>query len=79
VVVLGSGEASGPLYPPAVIDEEMFSCEDAAEYAFEEAQIGTLSCSCCSDACLWIPAADSRCQGRGRSTFSGCTTVSRSV
>jgi hypothetical protein len=27
VVVLGGGEASGPLYPPAVIDESMFSCE----------------------------------------------------
>lgn len=38
--MLGGGEASGPLFPPPVIDEEMFSCEDAAEFAYEEAQLG---------------------------------------
>lgn len=27
LVVLGGGEASGPLYPPEEIDESMFSCE----------------------------------------------------
>ena len=27
IVVLGGGEASGPLYPPVAIDETMFSCE----------------------------------------------------
>jgi hypothetical protein len=27
IVILGGGEASGPLYPPATIDESMFSCE----------------------------------------------------
>jgi acetyl-CoA acetyltransferase len=32
-VILGGGEASGPLYPPRVIDETMFSCDEAAEYA----------------------------------------------
>ena len=26
-MVLGGGEASGPLYPPVAIDETMFSCE----------------------------------------------------
>jgi hypothetical protein len=26
-VIIGGGEASGPLYPPPIIDEEMFSCE----------------------------------------------------
>lgn len=29
VSVLGGGEASGPLYPPPIIDETMFSCEEA--------------------------------------------------
>ncbi|KAJ3294851.1 hypothetical protein HDU76_006916 [Blyttiomyces sp. JEL0837] len=40
VVVVGGGEASGPLYPPATPDditEEMFSCEEAAEVAYSEA------------------------------------------
>ena len=27
MVILGGGEASGPLYPPEEIDESMFSCE----------------------------------------------------
>ena len=27
IVILGGGEASGPLYPPETIDESMFSCE----------------------------------------------------
>jgi len=39
VVILGGGEASGPLYPPKVIDEEMFSCEEAANYAYVESQM----------------------------------------
>ena len=39
VVVLGGGEASGPLFPPKVIDESMFSCEAAARAAFSEAQL----------------------------------------
>ena len=39
VVVLGGGEASGPLYPPPVIDEAMFSCEQATRAAFSEAQL----------------------------------------
>lgn len=40
VVVLGGGEGSGPLYPPPVIDEDMFTADIAAELAFNEAQIG---------------------------------------
>ncbi len=32
-------QASGPLYPPAVIDESMFSCEAAARNAFTHAQL----------------------------------------
>ncbi|KAJ3079366.1 hypothetical protein HDU99_010975 [Rhizoclosmatium hyalinum] len=42
VVVVGGGEASGPLYPPKPekINEEMFSCEEAAEQAYNEAQVG---------------------------------------
>jgi len=40
IVVLGGGEASGPLYPPPVIDETMFSCEEATAFAYEEAQLG---------------------------------------
>jgi len=39
-VVLSGGEASGPLYPPSVIDEEMFSCEEAVQRAFEASQLG---------------------------------------
>ncbi len=37
---LHAGEASGPLYPPKVIDEEMFSCEEAVRAAYEMAQLG---------------------------------------
>ena len=39
VVILGGGEASGPLHPPPVIDEEMFSCEQAARSAFTACQL----------------------------------------
>jgi len=39
IVVLGGGEASGPLFPPPVIDESMFSCEQASRSAFSEAQL----------------------------------------
>ena len=40
VVVLGGGEASGPLWQCGpVIDEAMFSCEQAASAAFSEAQL----------------------------------------
>ncbi len=39
VVILGGGEASGPLYPPPVIDEEMFSCEQAVRNAFTACQL----------------------------------------
>ena len=38
--IIGSGEASGPLYPPEEITEAMFSCEDACSFAYEEAQLG---------------------------------------
>jgi acetyl-CoA acetyltransferase len=33
-IIVGGGEASGPLYPPDVITEEMFSCEEAALAAY---------------------------------------------
>jgi acetyl-CoA acetyltransferase len=39
-VVIAGGEASGPLYPPEVIDEEMFSCEHATKLAYQSAQLG---------------------------------------
>ena len=39
IVILGGGEASGPLYPPQDIDETMFSCEAASRSAFSEAQL----------------------------------------
>ena len=39
VVVLGGGEASGPLYPPPVISDTMFSCETACMHAYSEAQL----------------------------------------
>ncbi len=31
MAVLGGGEGSGPLYPPPVIDEDMFTVDVAAE------------------------------------------------
>ena len=33
-LILGGGEASGPLYPPPAITEDMFSCERAANKAY---------------------------------------------
>lgn len=39
-VIIAGAEASGPLYPPAVVDEEMFSCERAANMAYQSAQLG---------------------------------------
>mmetsp|Transcript_15876 Transcript_15876/g.23909 ORF Transcript_15876/g.23909 Transcript_15876/m.23909 type:complete len:413 (+) Transcript_15876:209-1447(+) len=39
-VVVGGGEASGPLYPPKEISEDMFSCEEAAQSAYSRAQLG---------------------------------------
>ncbi|KAG9400117.1 hypothetical protein AC1031_011027 [Aphanomyces cochlioides] len=40
-VIIGGGEASGPLYPPPLeeINEDMFSCEQATLQAYEEANI----------------------------------------
>ena len=32
--ILGGGEASGPLYPPDIITEDMFSCQRAVQKAF---------------------------------------------
>jgi acetyl-CoA acetyltransferase len=39
--VVSGGEASGPLYPPPIIDEEMFSCEQAASAALQSANLAT--------------------------------------
>lgn len=41
-VIVSSGEASGPIYPPAAdrITEELFSCERATEIAYQAAQVG---------------------------------------
>lgn len=39
VVVIGGGEASGPLYPPTKITEDMFSCEEASLIAYEESHV----------------------------------------
>ncbi|KAI8902707.1 hypothetical protein BC833DRAFT_613828 [Globomyces pollinis-pini] len=42
VVIIGGGEASGPLFPPKDVDsisENIFSCEEAAAVAYEEAQL----------------------------------------
>lgn len=38
--IIGGGEASGPLYPPRVIDEELFSCEEAVRRAYDAASCG---------------------------------------
>jgi acetyl-CoA acetyltransferase len=40
-LVLAGGEASGPLYPPPIIDEEMFSCDEAASTALRNAGLQT--------------------------------------
>jgi acetyl-CoA acetyltransferase len=43
VVIIGGGEASGPLFPPndiESINENMFSCEEAVKVALEESQVG---------------------------------------
>lgn len=37
--VLSGGEGSGPLYPPPIIDEEMFSCDQAASTALNSANL----------------------------------------
>jgi acetyl-CoA acetyltransferase len=39
--VVGAGEASGPLFPPRVIDETMFSCEEATQTAFSKAKLSS--------------------------------------
>lgn len=39
-VIISGGEASGPLFPPDIIDEEMFSCEEAVKIAYDQAQLG---------------------------------------
>lgn len=39
VVVVGMGESSGPLRPPTIICEDMFSCEEAARLAMQQAQL----------------------------------------
>lgn len=39
-LIVGGGEASGPLFPPRVIDEEMFSCEEAVQRAYLKAGCG---------------------------------------
>jgi hypothetical protein len=39
VVIVGGGEGSGPLYPPLEISEDLFSCEQAAKVAYQEAQL----------------------------------------
>lgn len=40
VTVRSGGEGSGPLYPPPVIDEDMFSCEEACTRAYRDAGLG---------------------------------------
>ena len=37
--VVGVGEASGPLYPPEIIDESMFSCGEASAKAYKSANL----------------------------------------
>ncbi|CAB9526685.1 Non-specific lipid-transfer protein [Seminavis robusta] len=37
VTVIGTGESSGPLFPPEVMNETPFSCEEAMVYAYEAA------------------------------------------
>lgn len=42
-LIVGLGEASGPLYPPVSPDDitpDMFSCERAAKFAYRSAQLG---------------------------------------
>eukprot|EP01027_Heterolobosea_sp_BB2_P020672 GEZU01029524.1.p1 GENE.GEZU01029524.1~~GEZU01029524.1.p1 ORF type:complete len:457 (+),score=119.88 GEZU01029524.1:38-1372(+) len=39
ISVIGGGEGSGPLFPPPIIDEDMFSCERATRSAYTEARL----------------------------------------
>jgi acetyl-CoA acetyltransferase len=41
VRVVSGAEASGPIYPPAIIDETMFSCEEAMAVAYAKAGLST--------------------------------------
>lgn len=41
VAVLGGAEASGPLYPPKILDERSFSCEEAVEMAYTNTGLST--------------------------------------
>ncbi len=41
VRVVSGAEASGPIYPPAIIDETMFSCEEAMAVAYHNAGLKT--------------------------------------
>ena len=36
-IVIGSGESSGPLYPPQPMNETLFSCDEAMAYAYADA------------------------------------------
>ena len=39
--ILGGGEASGPLYPPDIITEDMFSCQRAVQKAFTASSLNS--------------------------------------
>ncbi len=54
VVVLGGGEGSGPLYPPPVIDEDMFTADIAAELGTPPSP--SLSCVLYVRACVVVRA-----------------------
>ena len=41
VRVVSGAEGSGPIYPPAIIDETMFSCEEAMARAYARAGLST--------------------------------------
>ncbi len=41
VRVVSGAEGSGPIYPPAIIDETMFSCEEAMAVAYAKAGLAT--------------------------------------
>ena len=40
-IILGGGEASGPLYPPSTITDDMFSCKRATQKAYHSAGLST--------------------------------------
>jgi len=74
VVVLGGGEASGPLCPPPRISDEVFSCEHAAGSAYSEAQLLPSDIDWFG---LYAPSRRSALRARGRAAAGSSARTRR--